>query len=123
MKRKRKSLTLTDKLAATLACLLPPEQRNDLRERKVDAKQVIALFEFHHIVFHAIDGDDAWHNLHPMQKKDHRVRSKSDTSVVAKVRRNEAKWQEFTAAINKGRKPPKKKSKWGARPFQKRRKK
>lgn len=122
-KRKRKGLTLTDKLAATLACLLPAEQRDDLRKRRLPAKVLLSLFEFHHIQFHSLDGSDDWYNLHPMQKEDHRVRSKSDTSVVAKIRHQEAKWSEFTAAMSKGRKPPKKKSKWQSRPFQTRRKK
>lgn len=122
MRRKRRYIPLAEKLAAALACLLPQDQRDDLRSRKVTAKQVVSFFEFHHIAFHAIGGSDKWYNLHPMEKAPHRERSKSDTSVVSKVRRVDETWSKFTASLAKGRKPPKKKSRWQSRPFQPRRK-
>lgn len=119
---KRNHIPLIEKLAASLCCFLPQEQRDDLRNRKVTAKQIVSLFEFHHVVFHAHEGSDRWHNLHPMQKAAHRERSRGDTSTVAKVKRIDKQWSKFTAAMAKGRKPKKAKSKWPKQKFPTRRK-
>ncbi len=87
MSRKRDYIRKDEKLAAALACLLPQEQGDDLRARKVSAAEVIARFEIHHIIFHAIGGTDAWWNLDPKIRAIHREKSRRDTSIVAKVRR------------------------------------
>lgn len=117
---KRKHIPLAEKLAASLACLLPQDARDNLRAKRVSAKQVISLFEFHHIVFHAIDGSDKWHNLHPMQKAQHRERSGKDTSTIIHIGRLEENWKQFTANMTKKRKkkPP---SRWPKKSFQPRR--
>jgi len=123
MRRKRSHVPLMEKLAASLVCLLSQDNRDDLRSRKVTAKQVVSLFEFDHIVLHCLGGSDKWFNLHPTEKAPHREKSKKDTSIAAKVKRADETWSKFTAAMAKGRKPPKKKSRWQSRPFQPRRKK
>lgn len=90
MKRKRKAIKSKDKLASALAMLLPQSERDRMRRGQLRAEYILSLFEFHHIVFHAHGGSDDWWNLHPMDKDEHRARSKglrSDTSVVAKVKR------------------------------------
>jgi hypothetical protein len=87
MPRKRKYIPLTERLAAALACLLPQAQRDDLRARKVPAKAVIGLFDQDHIVLHAFDGSDRWHNLDPKIRAPHRIKSAGDTAIVAKVKR------------------------------------
>ena len=89
-RRKRKHIPLKTKLAAALACLLPQSERDSARADKVKAEHILSWFEFHHIVFHAHDGSDEWWNLHPLVMDLHRKRSKgprSDTSVIAKVKR------------------------------------
>src|SRR5258705_12313591 len=88
--RKRKAVKSKDKLASALAMLLPQSERDRMRRGQLRAEYSLSLFEFHHIVFHAHGGSDDWWNLHPMEKDEHRARSKglrSDTSVVAKVKR------------------------------------
>jgi hypothetical protein len=86
-RRKRKHIPLTEKLAAALACLLPQKHRDLWRGSKVSAEFVLAQFEWDHIVLHAHDGSDDWHNLDPKLKAVHREKSRRDTSVVAKVKR------------------------------------
>lgn len=90
--RKRDYIPLPEKLAATLACFLPQDQRDDLRSRKVPASEVLSLFHFDHIVLHAFDGSDLWWNLDPKLVKSHREKSKRDTSIVAKAKRLNRKW-------------------------------
>lgn len=90
--RKRKYISLKERLAATLACLLPQSERDRMRRGQLRTEYILSLFEFHHVVPHAppFNGSDKWWNLHPMDKDEHRARSKglrSDTSVVAKVKR------------------------------------
>src|ERR1700730_3303621 len=83
--RKRSYIPFPERLAAALACLLPAEQRDDLRARKVPAEEVLALFNFDHIVLHAFDGEDRWSNLDPKLVAPHREKSRHDTAIVAKV--------------------------------------
>jgi hypothetical protein len=75
--------------------MLPQQQRDELRDRKAEAEEVIRLFHFDHIVLHALFGSDLWWNLDPKMVAPHRAKSKLDTAIVAKVRRIEPKWQEF----------------------------
>lgn len=91
----RKYISLREKLAAALSMLLPQEQRDDLRERKVPAKIVISLFHQDHGILHAHDGADKWWNLTPMLVGPHKEKSKIDTAIAAKVKRVSAAEEEF----------------------------
>jgi hypothetical protein len=93
-KRARKHIALPEKLAAALSMLLPQADRDVLRDLKVPAKQVIALFQFDHAILHARGGSDRWHNLTPLLKAPHREKSRRDTSIVAKVKRLRRKERE-----------------------------
>ena len=91
-KRKRKHVSLKQRLATALSMLLPQTERDILRGARAPAEVVLARFEFHHVVPHCapFNGSDAWWNLDAMPKKTHRARSKgmrSDTSIIAKVKR------------------------------------
>jgi hypothetical protein len=85
--RKRKAIPLKEKLAAALACLLSQEERDRLRHGKAEAGEVLKLFHYDHIVLHAHDGSDRWHNLDPKLVATHREKSARDTAIVAKVKR------------------------------------
>ena len=76
-----------ERLAATLACLLPQEQRDALRADKVGSQFILNLFQFDHIVLHAQGGSDLWWNLDPKLTPEHREKSKRDTAIVAKSKR------------------------------------
>ena len=49
MRQKRKPIRKDEYLAAALACLLPQEQRDELRRARVPAQDVIRLFSPDHI--------------------------------------------------------------------------
>jgi hypothetical protein len=85
--RPRKYVAMREKWAAALSMLLPQAVRDELRERRAPAKEVIALFDQDHVVFHAIGGADRWFNFTPMLRPLHREKSKRDISTIAKVRR------------------------------------
>jgi hypothetical protein len=87
MKRKRGYIRAADKIASLLADRLPPEQRAALRQLKPPAAQVMSMFDWDHIVLHAFDGANDWHNLQPMLRAEHREKSRRDTSIVAKTKR------------------------------------
>ncbi len=98
-KRPRDYIPFPERLAAALSRLLPPEQEKELRERRVSAKAIIALFHNDHIVLHALDGSDLWWNLDPKIIAPHLEKSRRDTSIVAKVRRIEKepeKWRSLS---------------------------
>lgn len=84
---KRKHIALSEKLATALADLMPKGMRDDLRHRKVPASDIIAMYEFDHIILHAHGGADKWWNLTAMAKVIHREKSRKDTSIVAKTKR------------------------------------
>jgi len=111
MKRPRKHIPFPEKLAATLACLLTQEHRDDLRSRKVPASEVLSLFHFDHIVLHAFGGEDSWWNLDPKLVAPHKEKSKIDTSIVAKAKRLDKKWSDIA---------PKPKKSWHKRKLQSR---
>jgi len=117
MGRPRKYIPYPEKLAATLACLLTQEHRDDLRGRKVPASEVLSLFHYDHLALHCFGGSDEWWNLNPILAQPHREKSKRDTAIAAKAVRIDKKWSEFTLAMAKGIKPPKRKSKWPKRKF------
>jgi hypothetical protein len=106
MSRKRDYIPYKERLAAALARLLPPEIERELRAMRVTADAIIALFNMDHIVLHALDGTDDWWNLDPKEVASHKEKSRRDTSIVAKVKRIEPKWNEFMAKMarpDKGR--------------------
>lgn len=116
MPNKRKTISLRTKLAATLLKLgdVPYEHAKLMSE-----DQIISLYHFDHNILHAIEVNDLFWNLAPMLIKPHRDKSRGDTSRVAKTVRIEKTWQEFTRAMNDGRKPDKRPSKtrWPKRSF------
>lgn len=121
-KRARKYLRLRDRLAAALSLLLPQDQRDDLRSRKVPAKVVIALFDQDHNVLFSLGGSDKWWNLTPMLKEPHRLKSRRDTSIVAKIDRITPQQEEFRRRVLAkpcGAQRPKS-GKWHNRPWPKR---
>jgi hypothetical protein len=91
--------------------LLPQAQRDDLRARKVDALEVLRLFEWDHVILHAHGGSDFWHNIDPKLIAVHHEKSRRDTAIVAKGKRLDARWREFTRkmAQPKTPQPPKQK--------------
>lgn len=112
MRRKRAYISLPEKLAATLACLLPQEQRDDLRSRQVPAKEVISLFHFDHIALHSFGGADLWFNLDPKSVAAHKEKSKRDTSIAFKAKRIDKKWAGFSGLAPKPKISIKKTRKW-----------
>lgn len=120
MSRKRNYIPLPEKLAAALACLLPQELRDDLRDRKVSSSTVLEMFQWDHIHLHSLGGSDAWENLNPVLVAVHKEKSRRDTSIAAKAKRIDKKWQEFTAENLSHPKPTKKPSKWPKQKIQSR---
>jgi len=79
-----------ERVAAALSLLLPAEVRDDLRRRKVPAKEVISLFELDHVQFHTWAEDSTvneWWNLTWLEKHVHREKTRIDQGKIAKVRR------------------------------------
>ena len=89
MSRPRKYIPLPERLAAALACLLPQEERDELRRAKVSADKVIARFQIDHIGLHCFEEPDRdrWFNLDPKLIATHREKSRRDISIAAKVAR------------------------------------
>jgi len=79
------------------------------------ADQIISLYHFDHGILHAIEPINEPWNLTPRLIAAHREKSRRDTSIVAKSRRIDKKWSEVTAAMARGRKPPRRASKWPRR--------
>lgn len=114
-RRKRDYIPMRERLAAALALALPQELRDLYREKKVPAAVILAQFEFDHVALHAQGGSDAWHNLDPLLKPAHREKSRRDTSIVAKGKRIEPAWREFTRTVLAVKKRKRRKSKWPRR--------
>ncbi len=125
---KRPYVPLPERLAATLACLLPQEQRDDLRRRKVKANAVLALFHFDHVIFHAHGGSAKWWNLDPKLVAVHREKTaKIDVPAIAKGKRITRANDEFFRRLLAKSEGPHKPSyegrkiiaprKWGSRPW------
>ena len=116
MRRKRKAVPLAEQLAAALACLLPQEQRDELRRAKVSAKAVIRLFSPDHIGLHCFEAKDRdkWHNLTPMLRGPHKEKSRKDCGIAAKVKRLQRQFRPevvggMVALIEVGREAPRRK--------------
>jgi hypothetical protein len=132
-RRPRKYIPYPERLASALACLLPQEQRDDLRARKVPARVVLALFDQDHVILHALGGTDDWWNITPRLRAEHREKSRRDTAVVAKVKRIARKnapidyvsqhgthtWADGCPICEVSREPIRPKRSIASRPFQK----
>lgn len=121
-RRRRKHIPLAQQLAAALACLLPQETRDDLRRRRVPAREVIRLFSPDHIALHALGGADAWWNIDPKLREPHAIKSRKDTGIVAKVRRIQGRvTPEASRLLLPKPKRRKARSQWPSRKFSSRR--
>jgi hypothetical protein len=92
--RKRKAPNLSEKLASALLTIcrmgasgkleyvIHPEEAKTL-----DAKSIIARYEFDHVVLHCFGGSNHPSNLVPRPKPEHREKSRRDTSIAAKDKR------------------------------------
>lgn len=116
MPRKRKRPPLLELLAAALSLQLPQAERDQLRGERVPAKRIVSMFTPDHIVLHAWGGSDRWWNL-DMRRRGPELKLKDavDTGRAAKVVRLDDTWRSFTRAMAKGKKPPKRRSRWARR--------
>lgn len=121
MKRKRKHIPLIEIAASALADKLPQSVRDDLRARKVPARQVLRLFTADHVVLHAWSGKDRWWNL-TMTERGPALKAKdaADTSRAAKAVRVSEAHKEFMRWLLKPGKRRRPKSKWASRPLRSR---
>lgn len=89
MSKRRKSISLTTKLAACLAELQcargAPFTRDELRG--MTAAQMLSLFQWDHSTLHAIGGSDEYWNLTPYLILDHRAKTKNDRRELRKNKR------------------------------------
>jgi len=119
--RRRKDPTLTNKLAAALREVVKIPHAH---AKLMTAEQIISLFQFHHIEYHATEGSDEHWNLEPMLIAPHKERTaKIDVPQIAKTKRIAKANDDFVRRLLMPRdeRPPKQ-SRWGKRPFPKRRK-
>jgi hypothetical protein len=119
MARARKEPTLRDKLAAALRELggIPFDHA-----KLMTADQIISLFQFNHVLYHAQDGSDEHWNLEPMFIRAHRkITAERDVPQIAKTRRISTEHEAFRKRMLTPRdeRPPKR-SRFGSRPFPKR---
>jgi hypothetical protein len=68
--------------------------------KAMTADQIISLYHFDHGKLHALECDDSFWNLTPRLISAHREKSRRDTSIVAKVVRNEAAQQAFNKVLS-----------------------
>jgi hypothetical protein len=110
----RKHISLKTKLASALLMLkdIPYEE-----SKGMSAEQIISLYQFDHGILHATEPIDEPWNLTPRLIHEHRQKSKKDTAIVAKSRRIEKKWSEFTAKLHSKPAPKSKKYRWPKRKF------
>lgn len=121
MTRKRHHISDKTKLAAALRELA---QIPHAHAKLMTADDLISLFQWHHIEYHADSANDAHYNLDPLLIKAHRERTaKIDIPQIAKTKRITKDQAAFRARIltPRDQRPPKQ-SRWGSRPFQKRKK-
>jgi hypothetical protein len=128
MPRKRKYISMEERLAAALLTILHPDDTGALvpvipyeRAKGMTAKQIIAEFQFDHGIFHAHGGPDKAWNLTPRPKAAHRRKTaKIDQPAIAKVKRLSVAQKEFRRTVLKPSKAMKRKrpaSRWPKRPF------
>jgi hypothetical protein len=116
-RRKRKHIPMIEITASALADKLHPQEREALRSLKVSARYIMRLFTpDHYPKIHAWGGEDKWWNLDMRYRgPDVKAKDAADTTRAAKAVRIDEKWDEFTRALAKHRKPPKRKSAWPKR--------
>jgi hypothetical protein len=80
----RAHINLTTKLASALLALgeIPYSDA-----KQMTAAQIISLYQFDHGILHGVVVIDEFWNLTPRLITPHRAKSRSDTGVVAKVKR------------------------------------
>lgn len=131
MARRRGYVSLKTKLAAAL-CQMMHEVDGKLEliithaeARELSEDQILSLFQWDHSVTpHAEDGEDCHWNLEPKLIVPHRIKTKTvDVPGIAKRKRVAKAEAEFRARLltPRDQRPPKK-SRWGSRPFPKRKK-
>lgn len=99
-KRKRDHIPLSVLLASALSELLPLPQARRLRDQRVPASDVIALFTPDHVDLHALGGADTWWNIHMrMRGPELKAKDNRDTSIVAKHDRVTENEREHLAAM------------------------
>lgn len=122
MSRPRAYVSFKTKLAAAIASMfLTHDEAKALSE-----DQVLSLVAWDHDpIPHTHDGPDVHFNLVPRLIPGHREKTaKIDVPMIAKTRRLSKEHEDFQRRLLKPRaERPVKKSRWGSRPFQKRRKK
>lgn len=107
--------------ASALADKLPQEERDRLRLERVSARTILRLFTPDHVQLHCWDGPDRWFNLDIRRRGPAvLIKNAEDTSRAAKAVRIDDKWSEFTRAMTKGKKPPRRESEWPKRRFPRR---
>lgn len=118
---KRGHISYKTKLAAALRELA---QIPHAHAKLMTADNIISLFQFHHIEYHADSANDAHYNLDPTLIRAHRKRTaKIDVPQIAKTKRISVAQAEFRQRLLTPRdERPKKQSRWGSRPFQTREK-
>lgn len=82
--RRRKHISTATKLAAALLALGHVKYED---AKRMTQDEIISMYQFDHGILHAIDPINDFWNLTPMLVKDHREKSRRDTSIVAKVKR------------------------------------
>lgn len=109
MTRKRAHISLTTKLAATLAELqflrgdpIPFDQL-----KLMTAAQYVSLYEWDHAALYIWTQNDHFTNLTPRLILAHRAKTKKDRKLITKIRKAEKR--------KRGEKKPK--TKWPSRPF------
>lgn len=101
---KRQYISLKEKLAAALyecarlSCICCPGNEGSpvaqhhllvtaLLNKRKSADDLIRLFNFDHVAYHADGGPDLWWNLTPMPAWEHLEKTKKDIAVIAKGKR------------------------------------
>lgn len=103
-------------LASVLADRLSRIERDDLRKRRVPAREIVRMFTADHVALHSFGGADKWWNL-TMARRGPELKAKdaNDTRVWGKAQRIDHKWNTFMRAVMNGRKPPARQSRWSKR--------
>ena len=115
-RRKRKHIPMIEIAASALADKLTASHRKALREEKVSARFIVTMFTPDHIDLHSWGGADKWWNLDMRPRGfDLKLKDAADTTRAAKAVRIDKVWGPFTAAMTRGKKPPKRKSAWPKR--------
>ena len=86
MPRKRAHIPISEIAASFAADRLPAAVRDDLRARKVSAKQILRMFTPDHVILFCWGGPDKWWNL-DMRVRGPALKAKdnADTSRAAKA--------------------------------------